>query len=619
MSRYIDEHRGRFGVEPICWTLDVSASAYYQRATGERCDRVVEDERLLELIKTTHAANYFAYGYRRMWKALLRAGESVPRCRVQRLMRQHGIVGAKRRGKPWRTTNADPAAHRRPDLVQRDFAASAPNELWLADFTYLRCWAGVVFFSFVIDAYSRMIVGWQFANNMRTDLVLDALRMALATRDPGADVTLIHHSDAGSQGGLNRSSQQCVVGCDCNGVTRLSLRRSARRADRSGDSRVRVRRWGSCGGCQVLVEDLCWGPPAECLARSTVEGRRDRREVPSVVSGKVSASGEVLAEQAVGVLVGAALPWALRVAEVDLQTGIDPQLGVLGHLRALIPGQRAAQLLGQGEDRVGDRVTHLFGAVPGDRRPVLDSWLAIVGWREVQQHREPARALHQGADRGVAGPEDQVAFPVARDGSVLSLGGPLADHDLVGHEALATRNPCPGHPQRPAGSQARDELPFQRTTTLNVERLVDRLMGDPHRLIIGELKRQPIGNLLRAPRRRPPAVLAPRPVPTLPRRRCRPRHHSPVRATNPTAKPLLHVLTQPLVDGELRRLRPPSHQLRLPLRNRSAIVELPTASRRVATQLPRDRRRRSPEPPRDLPDTGTLRPQQRNLFPLLKP
>ena len=199
MSRYIDEHRGRFGVEPICSTLGVSASAYYRRATGERSARVVEDERLLELIETTHAANYFAYGYRRMWKALRRAGEMVPRCRVQRLMGAHGIVGAKRRGKPWRTTTRDSAGVHHPDLVNRDFTASRPNELWLADFTYLRCWAGVVFFSFVIDAYSRMIVGWQFANNMRTTLVLDALRMALATRDPGADVTLIHHSDAGSQ------------------------------------------------------------------------------------------------------------------------------------------------------------------------------------------------------------------------------------------------------------------------------------------------------------------------------------------------------------------------------------------------------------------------------------
>lgn len=199
MSRYVDEHRGRFGVEPICTTLGVSVSAYYQRRNGRRCDRAVEDERLLARIRELHAANYYAYGYRRMWLALRRAGERVPRCRVQRLMKANGIVGAKRRGKPWRTTRPDPQAARRPDLVQRDFVAAGPNELWVADLTYLRCWDGLVFFAFVLDAYSRMIVGWQLAGHMRTDLVLDALRMALHRREPGADVELIHHSDRGSQ------------------------------------------------------------------------------------------------------------------------------------------------------------------------------------------------------------------------------------------------------------------------------------------------------------------------------------------------------------------------------------------------------------------------------------
>jgi len=199
VSRYIDEHRGRFGVEPICRTLDVSASAYYQRAIGERCERAVDDERLLDRIREIHAANYYAYGYRRMWKALLRAGEDVGRDRVKRLMRAHGIQGAKRRGRPWRTTIPDPAATRSPDLVHRDFSAERPDALWLADFTYLRCWEGLVFFSFVIDAFSRRVVGWQFASHMRTDLVLDALRMALTRRQAGADVQLIHHSDAGSQ------------------------------------------------------------------------------------------------------------------------------------------------------------------------------------------------------------------------------------------------------------------------------------------------------------------------------------------------------------------------------------------------------------------------------------
>jgi transposase InsO family protein len=199
VTAFVDEHRGRFGVEPICRTLGVSASAYYQRKTGERSERVVEDDRLLERIREVHAANYYAYGYRRTWKALLREGERAPRCQVQRLMRTHGIQGAKRRGKPWRTTTPDPAAARPADLVDRDFTADRPDELWVADFTYLRCWEGLVFFSFVVDVYSRRIVGWQFANHMRTDLVLDALRMALARRDAGADVELVHHSDAGSQ------------------------------------------------------------------------------------------------------------------------------------------------------------------------------------------------------------------------------------------------------------------------------------------------------------------------------------------------------------------------------------------------------------------------------------
>ncbi len=109
------------------------------------------------------------------------------------------IRGAKRRGKPWRTTIADPRALRPPDLVDRDFTATRPDELWVADFTYLRCWQGLVFFSFVIDVFSRRVVGWQFSSSMRTDLVLDALRMALTRRKHGADLKLVHHSDAGSQ------------------------------------------------------------------------------------------------------------------------------------------------------------------------------------------------------------------------------------------------------------------------------------------------------------------------------------------------------------------------------------------------------------------------------------
>src|SRR5262249_44884456 len=116
-----------------------------------------------------------------------------------RLMREAGIQGAKRRGKPWRTTKPDPQAARRPDLVERNFSATAPNRLWVGDFTYLRSWEGMSFFAFVIDACSRKVVGWQLASHMRTNLVLDALRMALGQRDHGADFQLVAHTDRGSQ------------------------------------------------------------------------------------------------------------------------------------------------------------------------------------------------------------------------------------------------------------------------------------------------------------------------------------------------------------------------------------------------------------------------------------
>jgi len=199
VSAFIDMHRERFGVEPICEVLDVSASAYYQRATGERSARQVEDERLVVRIREVHEQNFECYGYPRVWHELVRRGEQVGRDHVARLMRQESIQGAKRRGKPWKTTIPDPQAQKRPDLVQRNFAADAPDRLWVGDFTYLRTWEGRMYFAFLIDVYSRMIVGWQIATHMRTDLVLDTLRMALGTRRPGADVQLVAHTDHGSQ------------------------------------------------------------------------------------------------------------------------------------------------------------------------------------------------------------------------------------------------------------------------------------------------------------------------------------------------------------------------------------------------------------------------------------
>jgi putative transposase len=199
VSAFVDAHREDFGVELICRTIGTSASAYYQRAKGEPSARTVEDRRLLGVIRRVHADNYEAYGSRRMWKQLWREREDVGRGRVERLMSRNGIVGAKRRGKPWRTTIPGSEPVSAPDLLDRNFTATRPNEKWCADFTYLRCWTGVVFLSFVIDVYSRMIVGWQLAGHMRESLVEDALRMAVATRAPERDGLLIHHSDHGSQ------------------------------------------------------------------------------------------------------------------------------------------------------------------------------------------------------------------------------------------------------------------------------------------------------------------------------------------------------------------------------------------------------------------------------------
>jgi putative transposase len=200
VSAFIESQKAAgFAVELVCRTLGVSRSAHYRRATGQRSPRAARDEELLATIRKVHKDNFEAYGYRKLHLALRRRGVRVGRDRVKRLMRAHGIQGAKRRGTKWKTTMADADAGRRPDLVERDFTASGPDELYVADLTYLRCWEGLVFLAFVIDVYSRRVVGWQLAGHMRASLVCDALRMAVSTRQRGGDVALVHHSDRGSQ------------------------------------------------------------------------------------------------------------------------------------------------------------------------------------------------------------------------------------------------------------------------------------------------------------------------------------------------------------------------------------------------------------------------------------
>jgi putative transposase len=197
MTRYIDEHRDRFGVEPICRALQVAPSTYYAAKRRPPSARAVRDAELAPKLQQVFDANYQVYGVRKLWRQLQRQGELVGRDRVVRLMRALGIAGVVR-GKTKRTTISDPAAVRAPDLVNRQFTATRPNQLWVSDFTYVASWSGTVYVAFVIDVFSRLIVGWRAAASMRTELVLDALEMAVWRRAAVLD-GLVCHSDAGSQ------------------------------------------------------------------------------------------------------------------------------------------------------------------------------------------------------------------------------------------------------------------------------------------------------------------------------------------------------------------------------------------------------------------------------------
>ena len=180
---FIDEHKDEFGVAPICEALQVAPSTYCAARSRPLSARAVDDERLTREIERVHADNYQVYGRRKVWTQLRREGIAVGRDRVARLMRQAGLCGVVR-GRTVRTTTPDPTAARAPDLVDRDWAAARrPNHTWVSDFTYVPTWAGVVYVAFVIDVFSRFIVGWRAATSMRTDLVLDALEMAVWQRD----------------------------------------------------------------------------------------------------------------------------------------------------------------------------------------------------------------------------------------------------------------------------------------------------------------------------------------------------------------------------------------------------------------------------------------------------
>jgi putative transposase len=197
MITYIDDHKEVYGVEPICAVLPIAPSTYYAAKTRPASSRSLRDAELKGHIVRVFETNRGVYGARKIWRALRREGIEVARCTVERLMGELGIVGVVR-GKPRRTTSADETAARPADLVDRQFAASRPNQLWVADITYLRTWSGFAYAAFVIDIYSRMIVGWQVASHLRTALALDALEMAIWARNERLE-GLVHHSDRGTQ------------------------------------------------------------------------------------------------------------------------------------------------------------------------------------------------------------------------------------------------------------------------------------------------------------------------------------------------------------------------------------------------------------------------------------
>lgn len=201
MVSFIDEHRAVHGVEPICEVLPIAPSTYYEQKARQadpsrQPARLRRDTTLRPVIQRVWKQNFSVYGPKKVWKQMNREGIAVARCTVERLMREVGLCGAIR-GRKFKTTIPDETAPRPADLVQRNFTATRPNQLWVADFTYVATWKGFVYVAFVIDVFARRIVGWRASSSLRTDLALDALEQALYDRGDIED--LVHHSDRGTQ------------------------------------------------------------------------------------------------------------------------------------------------------------------------------------------------------------------------------------------------------------------------------------------------------------------------------------------------------------------------------------------------------------------------------------
>ena len=327
MVQFIADHRAVFGVEPICAVLPIAPSTYHRHRhqrthPTRRSARAQRDDQLRVEIQRVYDAHQQVYGPRKVWKQLRRDGVRVARCTVARLMRAMGLAGAVR-GRAWVTTTHAGEGGRPVDLVDRRFVATRPNQLWVSDFTYVATWGGFVYVAFVIDVFARRIVGWRVSASMRTDFVLDALEQAIYARRGDALTGLVHHSDAGSQGEFNWSSQhlddevlRCRNGNGEGQTGRVGLRcvrlvgrrqRGVRSSNGSGrrsrgGCRVRMPRcpvacrrpWVVVGSVRAGVcRRSAWRPDrlATCPLRSGKRSRSCERRAPGCVTLPVG-SGE---------------------------------------------------------------------------------------------------------------------------------------------------------------------------------------------------------------------------------------------------------------------------------------------------------------------------------------
>jgi transposase InsO family protein len=301
MIDFIDEHRASYGVEPICEVLPIAPSTYYEHVARRRDPdlrpaRAKEDARLKVEVKRVWDQNFAVYGAEKVWRQLHREGEVIARCTVERLMRAIGLRGAVRGRAFTTTTNADLAATRPPDLVHRDFRATRPNQLWVADITYVATWAGFVYVAFVIDVFSRCIVGWRVSSSLRSDLALDALEQALHARPQIED--LVHHSDRGTQylsiryterlahAGIERSvgsvgdSYDNALAETINGLYKTEVIRRRGPWRNIDDVEFATLEWVDWFNYRRLLEPIGYLPPAEFE-----EAFYRSKETPAMVAG----------------------------------------------------------------------------------------------------------------------------------------------------------------------------------------------------------------------------------------------------------------------------------------------------------------------------------------------